>query len=142
MAWLDTIRERWGQWRREVPLGRRGERAAAKYLRRLGYVIVAQGQRDHVGELDLVAVDQRTIVFVEVKTRQSDDVLAAVEAVDEQKQRRITRTALAFLRRHDLLEERCRFDVVAVCWPPGQRRPAIRHFPDAFPAIGQWQLFR
>ena len=67
------LRERTAIWlaRRFGPgtLGQRGERAAAKYLKKLGYKIVARGQRGRRGELDLVAVDGRTVVFVEVKTR-------------------------------------------------------------------------
>jgi len=73
------------------PLGRRGEDVAARYLRRLGYVIVARGHRDSIGELDLVAVDGRTVVFIEVKTRTSHDAGHPADAVDEAKQRRLRR---------------------------------------------------
>ncbi len=64
----------WSRWRRPLPLGGgRGERAAEKYLKRLGYKIIARGLRTRQGEMDLVAVDGRTIVFVEVKTGTSHD---------------------------------------------------------------------
>ena len=66
---------RWARWRAPLPLGRRGEKAAERYLRRQGYVLVARGQRDRLGEIDLVAIDGRTVVFVEVKTRSSVDAL-------------------------------------------------------------------
>ena len=59
-------------WLAPKSLGRRGEDAAAKFLWKLGYVIVARGHRDRIGEIDLIAVDGRTVVFVEVKTRTSD----------------------------------------------------------------------
>ena len=85
-------------------LGQRGERAAARYLRSRGYKIVAAGDRTMLGELDLVAVDGRTVVFVEVKTRESHEAGHPVEAVDADKQARLTRLALAYLKRHDLLE--------------------------------------
>jgi putative endonuclease len=117
-------------------LGQRGERAAARYLRGLGYKIVARGQRAVVGELDIIAVDGRTVVFVEVKTRQGTDGGHPADAVHPEKQRRLTRTALAWLKRHGLLGHACRFDVVAVTWPPGQRRPWIEHFKSAFEAVG------
>ena len=97
-----------GRWlARLVParaLGQRGEGAAASYLKRRGYKIVARGDRAVLGELDLVAVDGRTIVFIEVKTRESHDAGHPAEAVDSSKQRRLTRLALAYLRRHDLLD--------------------------------------
>lgn len=137
MQWLAKFTEPlWIAWDRRLPLGRRGENAAARYLRRLGYIIVARSQRDAIGEIDVVAVDRRTVVFVEVKTRASHDAGHPAEAVDEDKQRRLTRLALSYLKRHDLLECKSRFDVVAVTWPDGDKRPTIEHYKDAFEAIG------
>jgi putative endonuclease len=137
MRWLVNLTEQLHlAWDRHLPLGRRGENAAARYLRRLGYLIVARGARDPVGELDLVAVDGRTVVFVEVKTRASHDAGHPADAVDEAKQRRMTRLALSYLKRHDLLDYRSRFDVVAVTWPDGAKRPTIEHFKGAFEAVG------
>ncbi|HVX11278.1 MAG TPA: YraN family protein [Pirellulales bacterium] len=131
-------------WHKLFPtrtLGQRGETAAAKYLRRRGYVIVARGSRGALGELDLVAVDGRTIVFVEVKTRHSHDAGHPAEAVDDDKQRKLTRLAVAYLRRHGLLEYAARFDVVAVTWPAGRGKPTIEHFPRAFTAVGYDGMF-
>jgi len=122
------------------PLGRRGEEAAARYLRRLGYIILARGHRDNIGELDLIAVDGRTVVFIEVKTRTSHDAGHPADAVDEAKQRRLTRLALSYMKRHDLLECSARFDIVAVTWPT-RGRPTIEHFKNAFEAIGFDGLF-
>jgi putative endonuclease len=141
MRLLAGIRERIHQWRRPATLGQRGEALAARYLRRLGYIIVARGQRDDLGELDLVAVDGRTVVFVEVKTRTSLQAGHPGDAVDEDKQRRLTRLALAYLKRHDLLEQQARFDVVSIVWPQDRRQPVIEHFRDAFEATGQGQMF-
>jgi putative endonuclease len=117
------------------PLGLRGENAAARYLKKLGYIIVARAHRDNIGELDLVAVDGRTVVFIEVKTRTSHDAGHPADAVDEAKQRRLTRLALSYMKRHDLLECRARFDVIAVTWPD-RGRPTIEHFQNAFEAVG------
>jgi putative endonuclease len=117
-------------------LGQRGEAAAARYLRRRGFKIVARGDRQAIGELDLVAVDGRTVVFVEVKTRTSRQAGDPSEAVDLEKQRRLTRTALLFLKRHGLLENAARFDVVAVTWSDEAAQPEIEHVHDAFPATG------
>ena len=128
-------------WRRYRSLGQRGERAAARFLRRAGYRIVGRRDRGRLGEIDLVAIDGRTIVFVEVKTRRSHDTGHPAEAVGLEKQRRLTRLALAYLKRHDLLEYPARFDVVAVTWPSGARRPRIEHFRNAFEAVGHGQMY-
>ncbi|REK17196.1 MAG: YraN family protein [Planctomycetota bacterium] len=123
-------------WRHYRSLDRRGERAAERHLKRQGYHIVARRDRGRLGELDLVAVDGRTVVFVEVKTRRTHVAGHPAEAVDADKQRKLTRLALAYLKRHDLLEYSSRFDVVAVTWPKGVRRPTVEHYRGAFEAIG------
>lgn len=123
-------------------LGERGEVAAARLLRRKGYKIIARQDRDRSrGEIDLVAVDGQTVVFVEVKTRRSLDTGHPAEAVHDEKQRRLTRLAVSYLKRHELLEYPARFDVVAVTWPDSARRPTIEHIPNAFGAVGQGQMF-
>jgi putative endonuclease len=122
-------------------LGERGEAAAARFLKRLGYTIIARGSHIRRGEIDLIAVDGRTLVFVEVKTRISHDAGHPAEAVDREKQRRLTRLAIDYLKRHGLLDSRARFDVVAITWPSGRRRPIIDHFKNAFEPVGQGQMF-
>jgi putative endonuclease len=129
------------RWRRYQSLGERGERAAARYLRRLGYTIVSRRERGRMGELDLVAVDGRTVVFIEVKTRRTHDAGHPAEAVGPEKQQRLTRLALAFLKRHDLLEQKARFDVLAITWPATARKPVIEHIQNAFEAVGRGQMF-
>jgi putative endonuclease len=121
--------------------GGRGERAALKFLKRQRYKILHRGYRILGGELDIVAVEGRTIVFVEVKTRASHDAGHPAEAVDSHKQRQLTQLALAYLRRHRLLEFSARFDVIAITWPPNQKRPMIEHFKNAFEATGNGQMF-
>jgi putative endonuclease len=128
-------------WRRHGSLGRRGERAAARYLRRLGYKIVGRSERGPMGELDLAAVDGRTVVFVEVKTRRSHDAGHPAEAVGPEKQARLTRLALAYLKRHELLDCSARFDVLAITWPQNARKPKIEHIKNAFEAVGRGQMF-
>ena len=128
------------EWRRRLfpprSLGQQGEAAAARFLKRLGYKIVAHGERWQMGELDLVAVDGRTVVFVEVKTRRSRDAGEPSDAVNREKQRRLTRLALGYLKRQGLMECNCRFDVVSVVWPETARRPTIEHIKNAFDAVG------
>lgn len=104
--------------------GRYGEDAAAEYLRRRGFEILARNVRTALGEIDLVALDGDVVVFVEVKARRS---AGGLEAVDARKQRRLSRLALAFLARAGWLERPARFDVVAV--EPGG---ACTHVANAF----------
>lgn len=124
-----------------LSLGERGERAAARYLRKLGYKIILTRHRQRYGEVDIIAVDGETVVFVEVKTRRDEAHGRGAEAVDAHRQGRMTRAALAFLKAHGLMEYASRFDVIEVIWPPEQKRPRIRHLPNAFQAIGKGQLF-
>ena len=126
---------------RELSLGQRGEKLAAKYLRRKGYKIIARDERSGLGELDLVALDGQTVVFIEVKTRRSSDFGHPAEAVTHDKQRRMTRLAVTWLKRHRLLESSARFDVVAITWPDGSRTPTIEHYPNAFEAVGKWGFY-
>lgn len=138
LRWIGSC---WRALVAEKNLGRRGEDAAARFLRRKGYKIVARGDADGPGELDLVAVDGRTVVFLEVKTRRGDDRGLPCEAVDLDKQRRVTRAAVAYLKRHGLLEYPARFDVVSVTWPEGRRHPEIEHLIGAFDAVGHDEFY-
>jgi putative endonuclease len=124
-----------------MTLGQRGEAEAARFLKKKGYTIVSRSDRRRGGEVDLIAVDGQTIVFVEVKTRRRHETGHPAEAVDLEKQRRLTRLALAYLKQHGLLECPARFDVVAVTWPEDNAPPVIEHYVGAFEAVGRWQLF-
>jgi putative endonuclease len=135
------LRECITRWLAPKSLGQRGEDFAVRYLKQLGYHIVGRQVDLRVGELDIVAVDSRTVVFVEVKTRTSDAAGTPAEAVDQQRQERMTRAGLAYLKAHGLLEYSARFDVIALTWPDGDRTPTVEHIRDAFPAIGRGQFF-
>jgi putative endonuclease len=137
-----SLRAWFAEQLRAPTLGERGERRAARHLRRQGYKIVATRRRLRYGEIDLVAVDGQTVVFVEVKTRRTDGGIRPVDAIDHVRRHRMTRAATAFLKSHDLLAYPARFDIVEVIWPPGARRPTIRHHQNAFPAEGTGQFFR
>ena len=100
--------------------GAEGEHAAERFLRRHRYAILARNYRCPLGELDLVALDGVTVVFVEVKTRRHSGSGGPLEAVDRRKQRQIVRAAQHFLVRHRLERRHARFDVVGV-WREGDR---------------------
>ena len=126
-------------WLRKL-FGDRGERAAVRYLKQRGYRILARQARNRLGEIDIIALDGDWIVFVEVKTRRTTDKGRPVEAVTLTKQRQLTRTALAWLKRRRWLERRSRFDVIAICWQEGSK-PEIEHYQHAFEAVGGHDLY-
>lgn len=119
--------------------GDRGEQEAARYLRCQGLRVLHRGYRTQHGEIDLIALDGKVIVFVEVKARRQG---SPAEAVTPEKQRRLTLAALHFLKKHGLLEQCSRFDVVAIIWPEDDKPPHIEHIRDAFEAVGRGQMFR
>ena len=111
-------------------LGDRGENLAARYLRNRGYKIIVRNYRCEGGEIDIVARDGRTLVFVEVKSRAYDDP-EPEDQVNDAKRHQLTKAARTYLSRYGVPQPPARFDVVAVVWPAG-REPIIRHTPHAF----------
>jgi len=119
-----------------VKLGPAGEKTAARALQRSGYRILVRNFRCPAGEVDLIALDGDTIVFVEVKARRSDRAADPEVNVTRQKRRQVTRAAQYYLMQHGLQNRPCRFDVVAVVLP-GEGEPQVEHFVDAFEATSR-----
>lgn len=110
--------------------GRQGEKLARKYLTKLGYKHLKSNYRVIGGEIDLIMRDDRTLVFVEVKARRSEDFVAGEQVVHFGKQRRLIFAAKQFVVRYKLHDYPCRFDVVIII---GEGRQAqIRHYGNAF----------
>lgn len=132
---------RWPFWKRWF--GQRSEKAAARYLKKNGYRILAANVYERVGELDLLALDpdRRTLVVVEVRSTSTADPQKAADSVTYPKQRKLTDAALRFLSRRRLLGVNLRFDVLAIAWPPEAREPTYLHLPHAFEATGRHQFF-
>jgi putative endonuclease len=122
-------------------LGDRGERAAVQFLKKQGYRILAKQHRNDFGEIDIIAQDSQTTVFVEVKTRTSADDGQPFEAVDRRKQDKITRVALAWLKKHGKLEQPARFDIVSILWSDEGSEPELTHYRNAFEPTGRGQMF-
>lgn len=112
-------------------LGRAGEKQAARFLRRLGYRIVTRNYHCLAGEIDLIALDGKTVVFVEVKTRTDRQHADPQDAVSRPKQQRLRRCADLFLRQTDAQDRPCRFDVIAISLDPDDKMQ-IEHFAEAF----------
>jgi putative endonuclease len=113
-----------------VNLGKTGEDLACRELEGRGYAVVARRYRRRGGELDIIARDGPTLVFVEVKTRETHDFGEAAEAVTSLKRRRMMQLALDYMTRHRLVGSPCRFDVVSIHLEAGQ--PVVEVFQNAF----------
>lgn len=113
-ATAKTISDWLGRAGRKLSLGNRGERAAERRLKREGYRIIARNFRAAGAEIDLIAMDRDTLVFVEVKTRSSGAAGSPEEAVDARKQSRMRRAAEAFAAQYRAGDCAMRFDVVAI----------------------------
>ena len=113
-------------------LGKLGEDLACAELERLGYAILDRRYRTKFGEIDIVASDAGTTVFVEVKTRVGEQFGGGAEAITTWKQRRLTQMAVDYLARHRLHDRPCRFDVVAIDMDDGRAR--IQVYAHAFEA--------
>ncbi len=131
----------WGE-AEHLRLGRRGERAAARFLRRAGYRVLARNLQTPGGEADLVCVRRATgeAVLVEVKTRvraPGERAFATTGAINADKRRRLARTARALASHPRLAGRRVRIDVITVEFRDSRdRRPQIRHYENAVTGDG------
>lgn len=120
----------WRQWR-----GQQGERLAREYLQRHGYRIQAQNYRCRLGEIDIIAWDGATLVFVEVKTK-SQALFGAPQAmVGRRKQQKIGQVAMYYVQQQRLLAVNVRFDVVAIT-TARDATPEVEHILAAFDYVG------
>jgi putative endonuclease len=111
-------------------LGKEGEKVAEQYLCQKGYRLVERNYRCAAGEVDLIVLDRRVVVFVEVKTRTDDRFGTPLEAVELRKQKKMIQAAQFFLSAKKLHEREARFDVVGISWPAGA--PVVEHIENAF----------
>ncbi len=95
-------------------LGRAGEEYAAKYLRKLGCIILERNFRCRYGEIDIIALDHGILCFIEVKTRSSLDFGMPCQAVDSRKERRIRRCAYVYMSRYQMEDQEIRVDIIEV----------------------------
>jgi len=112
--------------------GQLGERTARAYLESQGLRFLLANFRSDHGEIDLIVLDQDCLAFVEVKTRSHEEWTRPAAAVDLKRQRRLSRTALDYLRQIRNPDVKFRFDIVEVLLRDGQIHE-VRHLPNAFP---------
>ena len=118
-------------WRRQQ--GQHGEQLAVQFLQRQGYRITQQNYRCRGGEVDIIAWDGPTLVFIEVKTKGQMAFGAPQAMVDGQKQKKIVHVAMVYVQQHHMQDVNIRFDVVAITRLPGLP-PEVTHVPGAFTA--------
>jgi putative endonuclease len=111
--------------------GELGERAAKKHLRQLGLKFLVANFESERGEIDLVFRDDDSLVFVEVKTRSSEDWVRPAASVNARKRRLLSQTALDYLKLLKNPPVKIRFDIVEVLLADGEVRE-VRHLPNTF----------
>ena len=125
-------------WRERA--ARCGERIAEAYCDLRGYEVIDRNVREGRGEIDLVALDRGTVVFVEVKFRTSVDRAAPLLAVTPKKREDVARTAALYLARRRMLGKPVRFDVIGITWGGDGTELRLEHVPNAYPG-GRRQFY-
>jgi putative endonuclease len=118
-------------------LGAKSEKLAARYLRRRGLRILEMNHRCRIGEIDIVAKEGETVVFVEVKSKTSRERGRPEEMITAAKRRKLTDLASAYLGRRGRRRGSARFDVVTILWGPGGEK-TLKYYRNAFDAEGGW----
>lgn len=120
-------------WRPRAPrtIGQQGEDAAAAFLRRKGYKILARNVRAGRGEIDIIARDGKVLVFVEVRSRTASDAIAPEDSIGPVKQQHVRQAAKFYLSTLKGPAPDCRIDAIAVLLLPGEA-PQVTHYENAF----------
>jgi putative endonuclease len=103
--------------KKSLTLGKKGEEYAAKILEASGYKILEKNHKTPLGEIDIIAYDKKTLVFIEVKMRRSLNKGHPLEAVTEKKQKQIIKNSMFFLNEMNWHDKDIRFDVISIITP-------------------------
>ncbi len=125
-----------------LEFGRWGEEQAVRHLKQEGWKIL--GKRTRVGkhdELDIIAEQEKVLVFVEVKARKNERFGRPFSAVNREKRKRLSRAAVAYLKKKRIKPEYIRFDVIEVVGEASSRTPEIRHIENAFQLDSSYKLW-
>ena len=112
-------------------LGADGEKTAVEYLKKQSYRILTRNFSSGLGEIDIICEREKTILFVEVKTRRTASFGSPLEAVNKRKQHQMAKTALCYIKANSLFNHSFRFDVIAITGLP-DRNPELLHIENAF----------
>ncbi len=111
-------------------LGKAGEKAALQFLKKKNFRIVEQGFRFYKGEIDIIAYDMKTLVFLEVKTRRSHKFGFPEDALTPSKQNQLRKIALGYCTLHKIQDVECRFDVLSLNYTENEY--SVSHIENAF----------
>lgn len=114
-----------------INLGRLGEKIAVTYLKTNGYAILERNFSSPLGEIDIIAKDGEATVFIEVRTRRTDEYGLPIESIGKDKQRRLIRTAWFYIKGRNFPTANFRFDVISILTRQGGK-PQISIIKDAF----------
>lgn len=120
-----------------LELGRRGEEATVKFLKENGYKILERNYKNKLGEIDIIAKENKILCFVEVKSRTDLRFGYPKEAVTYTKQRQLNKVALSYLKQYNLFDIPARFDVVSVIFN-NQNKTEIEIIKNAFSLIDKY----
>lgn len=134
---LSVLRPKKSSAEEHLCTGRRGEAQAEKFLKKAGLKIIARNVHVGYDELDLIAQQGETLVFVEVKTRSSEAFGRPAAAVNRAKRKKLSRAAIHFLKKRKLRPPYIRFDIVEVIG----EKPEIRHIQNAFQLEGGYRIW-
>lgn len=110
-----------------IKIGSFGQQLAADFLKQRNYQIVAQNYYTRLGEIDLIAIKDGQLIFVEVKTRLSEKFGLPEEAVTDRKKEKMYQTALQYLEKEKVNHDNFRFDIIAVQINKVKKSAIIRH---------------
>lgn len=113
-------------------LGRQGEEAAEHYLKKIGFSVICRNYTCVIGEIDLIALDQEVLVFVEVRSRSSACYGLAQESITKRKQHKLRQLAWYYLKAEGKTGSNCRFDVIAVLFDGTGALKKLDHITNAF----------
>ena len=112
-----------------IETGKKGEMYAKEYLVSKSYNILNMNFRNHIGEIDIIAMDKNVLVFIEVKTRTSMKYGYPYEAVNYKKQQKIIYTSLGYIKQRNIKDTQLRYDIIEVYLKPSMK---INHIENAF----------
>ena len=139
--WIEKLRIRSVE-PAHLKTGRWGEQQAVRFLKAGKCKVI--GERVRVGkhdELDIIAESNGVLLFVEVKTRKNEKYGRPFSAVNREKQKRISRAAVTYLKKKNIKPEYIRFDVIEVIGNPSDQSPEIRHIENAFQLASPYKLW-
>lgn len=112
-----------------------GENEAVSFLKQKGLILLDRNYHSKYGEIDIIAKDDKYIIFIEVKTRKHNAILKPSEAVDDEKQKKILKTAMLYLQLHKDIKLQPRFDVIEIVYEDingKEKVKSINHIENAF----------